>query len=187
VARLFNRYRDNHAVRFALKCGNDVVSRAILGGDAYAEGYDASALPTGKPYLGVGILYGHSDDTAVVRTYLADHEDAERILTAARRHREAAGTLTGDAAGEKVARELRDSLADVRGVFLPGEPGLHWAVIAARLAEQLSEHYADATAEAVSALLREHVPSVVVKVKGEGARGCRVADIDDAIGRRKSA
>jgi hypothetical protein len=43
------RYRDNHAVRFALKCGNDVVSRAILGGDACAEGYDASALPTGKP------------------------------------------------------------------------------------------------------------------------------------------
>ncbi|MEU4241898.1 cell division protein FtsK [Actinoplanes sp. NPDC026619] len=187
VSRLFNRYRDNHDVRFALKCGNDVVSRAILGGDAYAEGYDASALPTGRQYLGVGILYGHSDDTAVVRTYLADHTDAEKILVAARKHREAAGTLAGYAAGEKVARELRDSLADVRSVFLPGEPGLHWAVIAARLAEQLPEHYADATAEAVSALLREHVPSVVVKVKGEGARGCRLADIDDAIGRRKSA
>jgi hypothetical protein len=91
VARLFNRYRDNHGVRFALKCGNRVVSEAILGGDAYAEGFDASALPTGKPYLGVGILYGHADDTATVRTYLADHEDAERILTAARKHRQAAG------------------------------------------------------------------------------------------------
>ncbi|GIF02345.1 cell division protein FtsK [Paractinoplanes rishiriensis] len=187
VARLFNRYRDNHDVRFALKCGNDVVSRAILGGDAYAEGYDASALPTGKQYLGVGILYGHSDDTAVVRTYLADHTDAERILVAARKHREAAGTLAGYAAGEKVARELRDSLTDVRGVFLPGEPGLHWTVIAERLAEHLSEHYADVTAEAVSALLRDHVPSVGVKVKGVNKNGCRLTDIDDAIGRRKSA
>src|SRR5947199_452637 len=90
VARLFNRYRDNHAVRFALKCGNRVVSEAILGGDAYAEGFDASALPNGKPYRGVGILYGHSDDTSIVRTYLAEHTDAEKILIAARKHREAA-------------------------------------------------------------------------------------------------
>jgi len=187
VARLFNRYRDNHAVRFALKCGNDVVSRAILGGDAYAEGYDASALPTGKPYLGVGILYGHSDDTATVRTYLADHEDAEKILTAARRERERLGLLTGDAAGEQVARDVRDSLADVRGVFLPGEPGLHWSTIAERLAENLPEHYADVTADAASALLREHVPSVSVKVKGVVNRGCRLTDIDTAIDRRKSA
>ncbi|MEV6306091.1 cell division protein FtsK [Actinoplanes sp. NPDC051861] len=187
VGRLFNRYRDNHGVRFALRCGNRIVSEAVLGGDAYTEGFDASALPNGSNYRGVGILYGHSDDTATVRTYLADHEDAERILTAARKHREAAGTLTGDAAGEKVARELRDSLADVRSVFLPGENGLHWAVIAERLADRLPEHYADATADAVSALLREHVPSVSVKVKGVVNRGCRVADIDTAIGRRKSA
>ena len=53
VARPFNRYRDNHDVRAALKCGNRVVSEAILGGDAYAEGFDASTLPTGPEYLGV--------------------------------------------------------------------------------------------------------------------------------------
>ncbi len=63
VGRLFNRYRDNHAVRFALKCGNRIVSEAVLGGDAYAEGFDASALPLGKDYLGVGLLYGQSDHT----------------------------------------------------------------------------------------------------------------------------
>ncbi|WP_030439844.1 hypothetical protein [Actinoplanes subtropicus] len=187
VQRLFNRYRDNHAVRFALKCGNRTVSEAILGGDAYQEGYDASALPTGSPYRGVGILYGHSDDTATVRTYLADHTDAERILTAARKERERLGLLTGAAAGEQVARDVRDTLADVRGVFLPGEPGLHWATVAQRLADQFPEHYADVTPDAASALLREHVPSVVVKVKGDGARGCRLSDIDDAIDRRKTA
>jgi len=37
VGRLFNRFRDNFAVRFALKCGNRIVSDAILGGDAYAR------------------------------------------------------------------------------------------------------------------------------------------------------
>ncbi|AVT32466.1 cell division protein FtsK [Plantactinospora sp. BC1] len=187
VARLFNRYRDNHAVRFALKCGNRVVSEAILGGDAYAEGFDASTLPNGRDYRGVGILYGASDDTATVRTYLADHTDAEKILSAARKHRERAGTLTGDAAGETVAREVRDVLADVRAAFHPGEPGLHWTTIAARLAERMPEHYADLTADAASALLREHVPSVSVKVRGTVNRGARLKDLDDAINRRKSA
>ncbi|MFC0533951.1 cell division protein FtsK [Phytohabitans kaempferiae] len=182
VSRLFNRYRDNHAVRFALKCGNDVVSRAVLGGDAYAEGYDASALPTGKPYLGVGILYGHSDDTAIVRTYLADHEDAEKILTAARKHRIAAGTLSGLAAGEQIEREVRDALADVRAVFNPGERGLHWQHIAARLAERFPEHYADITPDAISAQLRAlRVPSVNVKVAGETLKGARLDAIDTAI------
>jgi hypothetical protein len=61
AARLFTRYRDNHTARFALKCGNRIVSDAILGGDAYAEGYDASALPVGREYLGVGYLYGLTD------------------------------------------------------------------------------------------------------------------------------
>ena len=187
VARLFNRFRDNHDVRFALKSGNRVVSEAILGGDAYAEGFDASALPVGEAYRGVGILYGASDNTPIVRTYLADHTDAEKILVAARKHREAAGELTGYAAGEQLARDTRDTLADVRGVFNPGEPGLHWKTIAARLAERLPEHYADVTAEAVSALLREHVRSVDVKVSGVVLKGTRKADLDTAIKARRTA
>jgi hypothetical protein len=186
VARLFNRYRDNHAVRFALKCGNRVVSEAILGGDAYSEGFDASALPTGDLYRGVGILYGATDDTATVRTYLADHTDAEKILTAARAHREHAGTLTGFAAGETVARQVRDALADVRSVFLPGEKGLHWQTIAARLAERHPEQYADTTPEAISALLRTHVRSVDVKVAGTNLKGARLDAIDAAIKARKT-
>ncbi|HZE34294.1 MAG TPA: hypothetical protein VE198_23020, partial [Actinoallomurus sp.] len=88
VGRLFNRYRDNHAVRFALKCGNRLVSEAVLGGDAYAEGFDASSLPVGDEYRGVGYLYGMADDTPTVRTFLADHTDAENILMVAREHRQ---------------------------------------------------------------------------------------------------
>jgi S-DNA-T family DNA segregation ATPase FtsK/SpoIIIE len=108
VGRLFNRYRDNHAVRFALKCGNRIVSEAVLGGDAYAEGFDAATLPVGDEYRGVGYLYGASDATPTVRTFLADHSDAEKILTAARAHRERMGLLTGMAAGEAVERATRD-------------------------------------------------------------------------------
>ena len=58
VQRLFNRYRDNHhaAVRAALRQPGRV--DAILGNEAYGEGYDCSGLPLGDEFKGVGILYG---------------------------------------------------------------------------------------------------------------------------------
>ena len=182
VGRLFNRYRDNHAVRFALKCGNRVVSDAVLGGDAYQEGFDAAALPSGRKFRGIGILYGATDETPIVRTYLADHGDAENILKAARKHRERAGTLSGLAAGEDAPREVRDVLADVAAVFSPGEPGLHWQHIAGRLAGTFPEHYADITPDAISAQLRGMgLPSVNVKVAGETLKGLRHKALTEAI------
>jgi hypothetical protein len=186
VQRLFNRYRDNHGVRFALKCGNRDVSNAILGSEAYGEGYDASALPTGLEYRGVGYLYGLTDETPTVRTHLADHLDAEKILLAARRHREAAGTLSGMAAGEDVAREARDVLADVVRVFAHlGRPAIQWQTLAAILAEEVPEAYAGSTPESVSALIRaEGVPSEDVKVEGVNLKGCKRTAVEAAIKRK---
>jgi hypothetical protein len=180
VQRLFNRYRDNHAVRFALKCGSRNVSEAILGGDAYSEGYDASALPSGPEYRGVGYLYGAADHTPTVRTYLADASDAAKILTAARQLREHAGTLAGYAAGQDTGTPARDVLADVLAVF-GAETGLHWGTLAERLAAQIPDRWADATAEAVSAQCRDlGVPSVDVKSGGTVRKGCRKADVQSA-------
>jgi S-DNA-T family DNA segregation ATPase FtsK/SpoIIIE len=187
VQRLFNRYRDNHGVRFALKCGNRVVSEAVLGGDAYAEGFDASSLPNGDRYRGVGILYGATDDTPITRTHLADHGDAEKILVAARKHRIAANTLSGAAAGEEITRDLRDVLADAREMFNPGDKGLHWEELAERLNERIPEHYAGTTPEAISAQLRGlRLRSVNVKRQGDTLKGCRLSDIDALIAARPS-
>lgn len=180
VQRLFNRYRDNHAVRFALKCGNRVVSDAILSGDAYAEGYDASSLPVGKEFLGVGYLYGAADHTPTVRTYLADAENTEAIVTAARVLRERAGTLTGFAAGQDTRTPARDVLADVLAVFT-ADPALHWPVLAGRLAAQFPGRWADASADAISAQCRDlGVPSVQVKSGGLNRQGCRKDDVQKA-------
>ena len=188
VARLFTRYRDNHAARFALRCGNRIVSESVLGGDAYAEGFDASTLPNGDRYRGVGYLYGLTDLTPTVRTFLADHGDAETILIAARAHREKVGTLSGEAAGETVVRQVRDVLADARAMLAPGESGIHWAALAERMAERLAEHYGDLTAEAISSQLRAlRVPSVNIKRDGQTLKGCKAADLDAAITRRASA
>ena len=186
VAQQFISYRDNHQVRFALRTGSWQVSDLVMGSGAYSEGHDSSTLlPT---YKGVGILRGASDHTPTVRTYLADQEDAEKILIAARKLREAAGTLTGMAAGEQAIREVRDVLADARTVIHAGENGMTWARLAARLAEQMPEHYADMTAETISAQLRAlNVRSVNVKDSGQVLKGAKTADIDAAIQRRKAA
>jgi S-DNA-T family DNA segregation ATPase FtsK/SpoIIIE len=186
VQRLFNRYRDNHAVRFALKCGNRIVSEAILGGDAYAEGYDASGLPNGVEYRGVGYLYGLTDDTPTVRTYHVTAVDAETILLAARKHREAAGTLTGQAAGEDVARQVRDVLRDVHGVYHAGEAWVSWQQLAARLAEQLPEHYADITPEAISAQVRALGAAAKKGRQGDATLwGVPRGEVEQAIQRRE--
>jgi hypothetical protein len=185
VGRLFNRFRDLHTVRFALKCATRSVSEAILGTEAYGEGFDASALPASRRYRGVGILRDcpDLDETPVVRTYLADGQDAEVILLAAREHRLKAKTLTGMAADEELAKPGRDVLADALSAFRPGEPALHWAELADRLAAQIPERWEGATADAVSAQLRGFgVPSVTVTVRGQRGRGCRREALAQAAG-----
>lgn len=196
VGRLFNRFRDNHQVRFALRCGNRIVSDAVLGGDAYSEGFDASALPIGdgsngtSDYRGIGILYGATDSTPTVRTYLADHEDAEKIFVAARALRERYGTLSGLAAGEEVAREVRDVMADARSVFVAGEARISWPELSRRMVELMPQHYADLTPEAISAQLRnlgvvsKMVADRVHFESGKG-RGFDLESLDTAIARRQ--
>ncbi|MFD0600221.1 hypothetical protein ACFQZ4_54370 [Catellatospora coxensis] len=182
IATQFINFRDNHQVRFSLRTGSYNMSDLVLGAGAYSEGYDSSTLL--PSYKGVGILRGASDETPTVRTHLADADDAEKILKAARLIRERAGTLSGMAAGETVARQRRDVLADAAAMFT-GEAGMSWQRLAARLAERLPEHYADITAETISAQLRAlGLPSVNVKEDGRSPKGVKLIDIGTAIQRR---
>ena len=93
LGQRFTGFRDNFAIRFGLRTSSWQVSEMCLGQGAYSEGLDTSTLL--PQYKGVGILRGASDASPTVRTYLADGQDAERILTAARTIRERAGTLSG--------------------------------------------------------------------------------------------
>lgn len=185
VATAFTSYRDQHQVRIALRTGSGQVSDLVLGQGAATEGYDSSELlPT---YKGVGLLRGASDDTPTVRFHLADAEDAEKILVAARRLREQAGTLSGMAAGEDLTRAVRDVLYDVQQVFHRGEDKLTWRLLANRLRQQLPEGYAQETQESISALLRElGVPSENVRdpETGGSLKGCKLAAIKQAAERR---
>ncbi|MHB1876511.1 MAG: hypothetical protein ACYCPF_16845, partial [Streptosporangiaceae bacterium] len=181
VATQFTSFRDQHQIRFSLRTSSWQVSEMVLGQGAYSEGLDSSTLL--PQYKGVGILRAASDASPTVRGYLADGQDTEKILTAARALRLRAGTLTGMAAGEDSGRQARDVLADVLAV-LGADPGLHWGVLAQRLAERFPDRWADATADAVSAQVRAlGVPSVQVKYGAANRQGCRQADVRQAAAR----
>jgi DNA segregation ATPase FtsK/SpoIIIE, S-DNA-T family len=132
--------RDQHQARFALRVGAYQVSDTILGAGSYSEGLDASKLL--KSHKGVGILKGMTDDSGIVRTYLADGRDAERILTRAAALREAEGTLSGDAAGEAPAPETSATiLDDVAAVLGKGEAKVWSETIVDRLADLRPDVY----------------------------------------------
>jgi len=175
LTRLFNRFRDNHIARFALRCATRDVSMAIMGNESYGEGYDASGLPIGEgdEFKGIGILYGLTDDAPTVRTYLATGEDAEVICLAGRKLREKNRTLSGDALGVEPDEAESDIIADLLAV-IGGDPGMWWEAAAERLAAEFPMRHADATAESVSAAARARsVPSVDVKMGGRVLKGCR--------------
>jgi hypothetical protein len=178
LGQQFTSFRDNFAIRFGLRTSSWQVSELCLGAGAYSEGLDTSALL--PEYKGVGILRGASDKSPTVRTYLADGRDAEKILLAARALRERTGTLSGMAAGLDVTKDERDVLADVLQVF-GNDNGLHWQVLAARLAAQIPDRWADTSPDAVSAECRAlGVPSVGVKMLGTTLKGCRQRDVQTA-------
>lgn len=195
VAKLFTDFRDQHLTRFALKTGSYQVSEAVLGSGSYSEGYDSSSLPVGDgtngsyDYRGIGILYDSPVGNATVRTFLADGQDAEKILTAARGYRQRVGTLDGMAVGEAVAQQARDVLADSLDCFLAGEAALSWDQLAERLREQLPERYADATGDAISATLRNlklGIESKNVRVGEKVLKGVQKTVLDRAMTRREN-
>jgi S-DNA-T family DNA segregation ATPase FtsK/SpoIIIE len=186
MTRLFNRFRDNHIVRFALRCATRDVSMAIMGNESYGEGYDASGLPIGEgdEYKGIGILYALTDDAPTVRTYLADGEDAEVISLAGRKLREKNRTLSGDAARFELDEPESDIVADLLTV-MEGDAGLWWETAAERLDARFPLRHADATAESVSAGARGRgIPSTDVRWPpgrtGTNRKGCKKADLEGA-------
>jgi hypothetical protein len=182
LSTMFNSTRDVFQVRFALRTPSYTVSEAVLGQGTYGMGLNSAELL--PQYKGVGILHGAADNSPTVRCYSANDTDAERILLAARALREAAGTLSGMAAGVTVEKPVRDVLADVLSVF-GGNTGLQWQQLAERLERHFPDRYADVTADAISAQLRDlKVPVRQVKFLGRNLNGCRKDDIEALAGQR---
>ncbi|MER7114078.1 cell division protein FtsK [Saccharomonospora azurea] len=148
--------------RFALRVMDWRDSNIVLGEQMNTRGYDSSRLlPSHK---GVGILRpdGETDTGAdavavTVRTYYMPGEDWQEICRRGRALREAAGTLTGHAAGEDTALSI-DHAAVVKAIGAGNdpEPAADLPEPLASVVEYLDTHADDRefvpTAELVEAL-----------------------------------
>ncbi|MFF4592428.1 FtsK/SpoIIIE domain-containing protein [Amycolatopsis sp. NPDC001319] len=134
----------NAGLRFCLRVMAQPENDMILGTGAYKRGINAALFSFNDK--GIGYLAGESDDPKITRTYLIDGPAAEGIVERARVAREAAGTITGYAAGQ-VDQAGEDTKAghvlilDVAAVLKPGEKKVWSESIVDRLAALRPEVY----------------------------------------------
>lgn len=189
--------RDNIGTRFALKTMTWQSSEAVLGAGSYGAGYDSSRFQ--RAHKGVGILLGADDSDTVdeavtVRTYLTRSADVETVVARARALREAAGTITGHAAGEAATvATARDSLLDDILAMVPAsEPKVWTETVLARLAELRPDVYDGWEAIHLAAALKPYGIALGRQVwgtdpttgKGANRKGLHRADVAAAVAER---
>jgi len=178
-------FRDQFGIKFALRVTTRDASEAVLGAGAYGEGLDASRLsPDAK---GCGLLRGTGDADVtggVVRTHFADGTDAETICLRGQALRDAAGTLSGMAAGQVPSATPPTYSAAADLVQVMGDDAqAHSDVLCARLAERWPGRYSGwEPAQLAAALKPYRVQTHQVWAEGlDGARanrrGVRRADL----------
>jgi S-DNA-T family DNA segregation ATPase FtsK/SpoIIIE len=170
----------NVGLRFCLKVMDQTANDMVLGTSAYKNGIRATTFRP-ETDAGLGYLVGASSQAQVVRTYYLDMAATEKVAARARALREATGTLSGVALGEDGRAPQRDVLADVLACF--GDvSGMHWQQLADRLAARFPERWEGTSGDAVrSECGARGVPSVVVVMDRNRARGCRAADVEKAV------
>jgi S-DNA-T family DNA segregation ATPase FtsK/SpoIIIE len=163
-------------VRWCMAVQDQVANDMILGTGAYKRGLTATAYRPGED-AGCGIVIGISH-SGPIRSHYPDVPTAKAMIARAatlRGHRS-----VGADAEDQV--ETRDVVADVLAMFAPGERGMHWQIIAARLADQLPDAYEDVTPDAISAWVRARgVESTNVNFGGSVLKGCRKDALQAAL------
>ena len=145
---------DNVSARVCFKVNSAQNNNCILGNGTYAAGLRATQL--GFEDKGVAYFKGDGADAVLARTVFGlDAVTSEKVATRARALREAAGLLSGDAAGEAAAHEAAqvNLLEDVRHVF-QGRDRMHLTSIVDDLALLRSGIYGHLDAEALGGMLR---------------------------------
>lgn len=166
-------------IRWALSLGGQVENDIVLGTGAYKAGLSATVYRP-KIDAGWGIIKG-LEKPGSYRSMFPTQEQTKAIFI---RAAELRGT-TVVAGVDETKVHARNMLEDARSVFQAGERGLHWEVLANRLAERWPEFYAGITAEMVrEALARYDINSDLVNVKGERRRGAYLAAIEASHARQ---
>ena len=121
----------NVSIRFCLRVAGQVENDMILGTSAYKNGVRATTFRP-KVDAGIGYLAGALDVPTVVRTAYLDTPAAENIAQRARAMRQAAGTITGHAAGQTTLTTAdpaaqADNLLDDLMAIWPGTENKVWS------------------------------------------------------------
>jgi DNA segregation ATPase FtsK/SpoIIIE, S-DNA-T family len=128
-------------VRFCLRVMDQTSNDMILGTSMYKNGIQASKLRATD--RGIGYLVGASDEPQIVRACYLDLGASDRIADRARALREAAGLLTGYAAGEPEPGRgpMHFIVEDLLQVFGPMEEKAHSDDLCIRLADAWPDRY----------------------------------------------
>jgi S-DNA-T family DNA segregation ATPase FtsK/SpoIIIE len=149
----------NVGIRLCLRVMGQVENDMVLGTSAYRNGVRATTFTARDK--GIGYLVGVADDPQIVRSCFIDRPTADRIGDRARGLREAAGTLTGHAAGlDTLAATTGGTtdtlLSDILAVVPADEERVWSENVVARLAAQRPEVYGGWRAEQLAAALKPH-------------------------------
>jgi S-DNA-T family DNA segregation ATPase FtsK/SpoIIIE len=144
----------NVGTRFCLRVMGQMENDMILGTSSYKNGLRATMFT--RRDKGVGYLVGAADDAQIVKTYYIDGPTAEKITVRARAAREAAGTITGHAAGHETVLE-RDTLLDDLLTVMPATEAKAWnETLTARLAELAPGKYRGWNTERLTVALKPY-------------------------------
>jgi DNA segregation ATPase FtsK/SpoIIIE, S-DNA-T family len=174
----------NVGTRFCLRVMGQVENDMVLGTSAYKNGVRATSFT--RSDRGIGYLVGATDAPVVVRAYYLDAEASDAVISRAYAAREAAGLLTGHAAGETEHLTPAASLLDdMRTVFATAER-LPTERLLELLAELRPAVYGSWTPEALAAALRpDQVTPGQVWIDGANVRGYRLVQVLQALDRRQ--
>jgi len=148
----------NVGIRLCLRVMGQLENDMVLGTSAYHNGIRATTF--GPKDKGIGYLVGAADDPQVVRSYYIDQPTAQTIGHRARGLRDAAGRLTGHAAGIDTLDATTgpaDTLLTDLLVVLPADEDKTWSEnLVTRLAAHRPGTYTGWKPEQLAAALKPH-------------------------------
>lgn len=167
----------NAVLRLCLKVTGQVENDMVLGTSSYKAGIRATMFS--RKDLGVAYLAGEGADPVIVRAAYVDTQAAAVVTARARAARQAAGLLTGMAAGVIPPDADTSSVLDhLAAVWPAGEPRAWCETLAGRLAATYPRTYEEWTGEQVTASVKPHGLRTVQVRRGQlNRRGLVLAEV----------
>lgn len=171
----------NAIIRICLKVLDWQSNDQVLGSGMSKAGLKAQMFSWEDK--GIAYLKGEGADAQIVRSVFGlDAPNADRVAKRARAARDAAGRLTGDAAGQAMETEAAEvALLDYVGQVLANAEAMHLTELAKGMADRWPGAWGSLDANGLGKLLRGLTPSIVpttVWSNGKPGKGIKRSQLD---------